>query len=430
LWLLDQLDLVGSAYNVPLAMRLVGELDQEALDRSFTELVRRHESLRTRFGILGGAPYQLIEPPGYFELLRIDLSGISDPQFRERRLCEQMLREQAHHFDLSKGPLFRVLILRLDAREHAVLLTIHHIVMDGWSVGVLLQEFSSLYTAYVTQQPSPLPEPSLQYADFAIWQRRWLKGDILEEHTRYWHERLRGAPLQLRIPTDRPRPAIATFQGAELRFVLPMTLCEQLTEFARHEGATLFMVILATFQLLLSRYSGQQDIVVGSPIAGRTQRNTEGLIGFFVNTLILRTDLSGNPNFRQLLARVRDVTLGAYAHQDLPFEKLVMDLRPERNLTRQPIFQVMLALQNYPKDELTLPGLQWSQISYTYVTSKFDLVLHLFEHSDALLGETDGLRCVFEYSTDLFDQETIRRMSVHFRTLLDLVSDNPNILIG
>ena len=380
LWLLDQLGLVGAAYNQPLLLRLSGELVEEALERSFAELVRRHESLRTRFGIQDGVPHQLIDQPRFFELHRADLSHVADLEQREQQLREWMQREQLYRFDLFQGPLLRAVLVRLGVHEHALLLTIHHIVEDGWSLGVLARELSTLYAAYVRGQPSPLPELPVQYADYAIWQRQWLTGEVLQEQLQYWREQLLGAPPQLQLPTDRPRPAVESFKGAELKFELPATLSAALKELGRREGATLFMVSLAAYQILLSRWSGQQDIVVGSPIAGRRNREIEGLIGFFVNMLVLRTDVSAELTFRQLLERVKQVTLGAYAHQDLPFEALVKELRPDRNLARQPVFQVVLALENYPDERLELPGLTWTWTDVERVTTHFDLTLYLSEH--------------------------------------------------
>jgi amino acid adenylation domain-containing protein len=325
---------------------------------------------------------------------------------------QRLSSEEAQRpFDLARGPLLRASLLKLAPQEHVLLLTVHHIVSDGWSLGVLNRELGALYGAYSQGRPSPLPELPVQYADYAIWQRQWLQGKVLQNQLQYWSERLSGAPPQLQLPTDRPRPAVASFKGAVLGFELPAALCGALEELARQEGATLFMVVLAAYQVLLSRYSGEQDVVVGSPIAGRTHAQTEGLIGFFVNMLTLRTDLSGNPNFRQLVGRVKEVTLGAYAHQDLPFEKLVMELRPERNLTRQPIFQVALALRNFPQEQLELAGLTWTQIYPEHVTALFDLTLHLLE-------VPDGLHGIFEYTTDLFDRGTIERMATCFEVLL------------
>ena len=422
LWFVDQLGLAGGAYNVPMALRLEGDLNVEALERSFVELVRRHESLRTRFGVQDGVPHQLIDQPGPFELRRADLSHVADREQREQQLREWMQREQLHRFDLGRDPLLCVVLISLGARAYALLLTMHHIASDGWSLGVLARELSTLYAAYIRGQPSPLPELPVQYADYAIWQRQWLTEEVLQEQLKYWKEHLLGAPPQLQLPTDRPRPALESFKGAMLKFELPATLSAALKELGRGEGATQFMVALAAYQILLSRWSGQQDIVVGSPIAGRRNREIEELIGFFINTLVLRTDVSAELTFRQLLERVKQVTLGAYAHQDLPFEVLVKELRPDRNLARQPIFQVMLALQNYPEQRLELPGLTWTWTDVEGATTHFDLTLHLYEASDGLSG-------MFQYATDLFDAGTIERMARHFRSLLEGIVANPDCLV-
>ena len=419
LWLLDRMGLVGTAYNFPLAIRLLGQLDEGALQRSFSELIRRHESLRTYFGEKDGVPHQLIEPPGPFELLREDLGDVVDSGQRELEIRHRIRRERLHRFNLSKGPLFRVVLVRMTSREHALLLTMHHIVSDGWSLGVLMDELSALYGAYASGHASPLSELPLQYADFAIWQRQWLQDTLLQEQLQYWRKRLLGTPPQLELPTDRPRPAIESFKGAALTFEVPAKLSDTLKQLGRKEGATLFMVLLAAYQLLLSRWSGQHDIVVGSPIAGRRNRQVEGLIGFFVNTLVLRTDISEPLNFREFLQRVKEMTLGAYAHQDLPFEALVADLRPERNLTRQPIFQVMITFENFPEPRRELPGLTWTWTAAETATTHFDLTLYLSESSGGLLG-------TFEYATDLFDAATIERMASNFRTLLDGIVADPD----
>jgi amino acid adenylation domain-containing protein len=417
LWFLDQLGLVGPAYNATMALRLEGKLNLGALERSFGELIRRHESLRTHFESIAGSPVQVVTPRGSFALEVRDISGAErDQALQVQRLTSQ---EAQRPFDLARGPLLRASLLKLSQHEHVLLLATHHIVSDGWSLGVLNRELGALYSAYARDQPSPLSELPVQYADYAIWQRQWLQGEVLENQLQYWSEQLTGAPPQLQLPTDRPRPAVASFKGALLSFDLPAVLRLALEKLARDGGATLFMVVLAAFQVLLSRYSGEHDVVVGSVVAGRTHAQTEGLIGLFVNTLILRTELSGNLSFRQLLGRVKEVTLGAYAHQGLPFEKLVIELRPERNLTRQPIFQVALALQNFPHEQLELVGLTWTPIDIEQITALFDLSLYLFESSDGLGG-------LFEYATDLFNRETIERMAGHFRTLLEGIVAEPD----
>jgi amino acid adenylation domain-containing protein/thioester reductase-like protein len=421
LWFLDQLGL-ATVYNMPMALRLEGKLNVVALERSLAELVRRHESLRTRFELIGGNPVQIVEPASdRFVLQSQDLSTLD--QESRRLQVERLSSDEAQRpFDLVKGPLLRIALLKLALQEHVLLLTMHHIVSDGWSHAVLNRELGALYDAYSRGQSSPLPELEIQYADFAIWQRRQLKGPVLQEQLRYWKDRLRGAPPQLHLPTDRPRPAMESFNGALCKFKLPAVLTEELKELAYRDGATLFMVALAAYQILLSRWSGQEDLVVGSSIAGRTHAQTEGLIGFFVNMLALRTDLSGNPAFRQFLRRVKDVTLGAYAHQELPFEELVKELRPERSLSRQSLIQVTLVFRNFPEERLELAGLTWTQINTEHTTTRFDLTLHLYEMPDGLHGQ-------FEYATDLFDAATIERMAGQFRTLLEGIVADPECAI-
>ena len=408
LWFLEQLG-VGSAYNMPAALRLEGVLDIAALERSLGDVVRRHESLRTRFEVVDGQGFQVIDEPGGFRLDVVDLSGLEDEQRQAQ--ARRLAREDAERpFDLAAGQLFRAGLLRLGPREHVALVNMHHIVSDGWSLGVLIREIGALYSGYVAGRASPLPELPVQYADYAIWQRGWLTGEALDRQVGYWKEQLAGAPAALELPSDRPRPAVQSFRGADHSFELSRELSSALLALARQEGATLYMVLLAAFSVLLGRYSGQKDIVVGSPIAAR-RHELEGLIGFFVNALVLRTDLSGDPTFRGLLQRVKETALGAYAHQDLPFEKLVEELHPARDLSRQPLFQVLLDLQNVPQETLDLPGLQLSQLGSEQVTTKFDLSLFIHETASGLQGSV-------EYATDLFDRGTIERLVAHFETLL------------
>lgn len=421
LWFLDQLGLVGPAYNMPFALGLQGELNILALELSFAELIRRHESLRTRFAVVAGSPVQTIEPPGAFSLRLRDISEL--PEQEKAQMWQRLSQEEAQRpFDLRYGPLLRASLLRLAPEDHVLLLTIHHIAADGWSLGILNRELGILYGAFARGASSPLPDLPVQYADYALWQRNWLTGSLLATQLQYWRDQLSGAPMQLSLPTDRSRPSVASFKGGLVVFELPPALCQSLEQLARAEQATLFMVILAAFKILLARYSGQSDVVVGSASAGRIHAQTENLIGFFVNTLALRTDLSGNPSFQALLKRVKEIMLGAYAHQDLPFEKLVKELHPERNLTRQPVFQVALALQNVPQEALELPGLKWTRLHVEQGTALFDLTLQLF-------GERGGLRGEFEYTTDLFERATVERMVRQFRNLLEQISGDPSAAI-
>src|SRR5215213_7250140 len=415
LWFIQQMEPESTAYNILSAVRLHGRLDLDALGRTFDELVRRHEVLRTRFEMVGDEPTQIICPARPLALGTIDLTGAAQGA-REAEVQRLAQQEVGEPFDLSTGPLLRARLLRLSEEEHVILLTMHHIISDGWSVGVLIKEVAALYEAYGVGGESPLEEVSIQYADFAVWQREYLSGETLERQLSYWREQLAGAPAVLELPTDRPRPPVQSYRGAHETFALGGRLSERLRELSRAEGATLFMV-------LLSRYTGQPDIVVGSPIAGRTQVETEDIIGFFVNALALRTDLSGRPTFRELLRRVRETCLGAYAHQEVPFEKLVEELQPERSLSHSPVFQVIFALQNVPAETLELPGLKLSTIEGESGTAKFDLILHMSE-SDAAVEGTLG------YSTDLFDAATVRRMLAHYANLLESIVGNPDARVS
>jgi hypothetical protein len=367
LWFLDRLFPGNPFYNVSAALRLTGSLNKTALEQTFNEIVRRHEALRTTFRMLEGQLVQVIAPVETYPTLREPLrgTGTASPNRRNvstllaiidlrflsaaekeaetRRLATQ---ERSRPFDLSSEPLLRVMLLQLDSSEHVLLLNLHHIICDGWSIGVLIRELGSLYTAFSNNQPSPLPELPIQYADFADWQREWLQGEVLETQLAYWKQQLDNIPL-LNLPTNRPRPATPTYRGATQFLELPKNLSEKLEALSQREGVTLFMTLLAAFQTLLYRYTQQSDIVVGSAIANRNRYEIEGLIGFFVNSLVLRTNLSGNPTFLELLDRVREVALGAYAHQDLPFEKLVEELHPERNLSHHPLFKLRSASKTH-----------------------------------------------------------------------------------
>ena len=343
LWFLDQYEPNSSVYNIPSALRLKGSLDIAALEQSLNEIVRRHESLRTTFAAVDGEPLQLIAPALRMSVPITDLThhSASDREHEAQRLATEQAREP---FDLSQGPLLRVLLLCLGQDDHVLVLSMHHIVSDGWSRGVFYHELSMLYQAYTQGNPSPLSELPIQYADFAVWQRQWLQGEVLEDQLSYWKKQLAGAPALLQLPTDRPRPAVQSYRGAVQSIELSQELTQGLQALSARQGVTLFMTLLAVFQTLLYRYTGQNDIVVGSPIANRNRAEIEGLIGFFVNTLVLRTDLSGNPTFKELLTRVRETALGAYTHQDLPFEKLVEELHPQRSLSRSPLVQVLFNL--------------------------------------------------------------------------------------
>ncbi|MBD1900681.1 amino acid adenylation domain-containing protein [Trichocoleus sp. DQ-A3] len=416
LWFLDQLFPGNTFYNVATALRLKGSLNAWALEETFNEIVRRHEALRTTFRMLDGQPVQVIAPSLTIPLPLIDLRHLSATE-REAETRRLATEERSRPFDLSQDSLLRVMLLQLDSSEHVLLLNLHHIISDGWSIGVLIRELGTLYTAFGNNERSPLPELPIQYADFADWQREWLQGEVLETQLAYWKQQLNNLP-SLNLPTDKPRPAAPTYQGATQFLELPKSLSEELEALSQRQGVTLFMTLLAAFQTLLYRYTQQEDIVVGSPIANRNRREIEGLIGFFVNSLVLRTNLSGNPTFLELLSRVREVALGAYAHQDLPFEKLVEELHPERNLSQHPLFQVAFSLQNTPIEALELPGLTLSHLDFDNPSAKFDLEFHLWESPEAIKGQVI-------YSTDLFDDATITRMLGHFQTLLEGIVANP-----
>jgi acyl carrier protein len=422
LWFLDQLVPDSALYNVPAPLRLEGTLDTAALEHSLTELVRRHEVLRTSFPSEAGQPLQVIAPPAPLPLERVDLSALSadEREAEARRLIEAECRKP---FSLARGPLLRALLLKLADTEHVLVLNLHHIVSDGWSMGVLVREVVALYEAFCQGRPSPLPELPVQYADFAAWQRQWLQGEALEAQFSYWRQQLAGAPQVLELPTDRPRPAMQSYRGATLWRLMPAALGQALQAFCQREGVTSFMALLAGFQSLLSRYSGQTDIVVGTDIAGRTHADTEGLIGFFVNQLVMRGDLSGDPSFRELLGRARQASLGAYAHQDIPFEELVRVLNPERSLAHAPIFQVKLVLQNTPAIELKLPGLAFRGVESNTGAAKFDITLSVDE-------TPEGLACVCDYSTDLFDAGTMARMLEHLQVLLEAAVANPDMRLS
>ncbi|HEX2187823.1 MAG TPA: condensation domain-containing protein, partial [Longimicrobiaceae bacterium] len=411
LWFLDRLEPESDFYNVPMALRLRGALDAHGLEAALGEVVRRHEALRTTFPERDGAPVQEIAPFGGFSLPVEDLSGLGEAE-RETEVRRRVSEDATRPFDLSAGPLFRLKLLRLGTEEHVLLACMHHIVCDEWSVGVLLRELSALYAAHREGGRSPLPELAVQYADFAVWQRQVLQGEALERQMAYWRERLAGAPAQLELPTDRPRPAVQTYRGAHEQIDLPGELLDRLRAVGRSEGATLFMTLLGAFQVLLSRYAATDDVVVGSPIAGRTRREVEELIGFFLNTLVLRTDLGGDPGFRGVLRRVRGVTLGAYEHQEVPFERLVEELQPQRSLSHAPLFQVMFVLKGAEALEGGLPGVEMEGLGAENGTSKFDLTLSMAAHAD-------GLSAGLEYNTELFERGTIRRMLEHLERVLE-----------
>jgi len=418
LWFLHQWEPTSPFYNSPIALRLEGRLEVPVLRRTLHEIVGRHEALRTTFVNLEGAPAQRIQARLRVALPVVDLSALAEDD-RERAVRSLAGQEARRPFDLSVGPLLRVTLLRLGAEQHVTLFTMHHIVSDGWSMSVLVKEVAALYPAFSEGRPSPLTELPIQYADYAVWQREYLQGEVLERQLDYWRKQMAGAPALLNLPTDRPRPHVQTYRGASYQFELEAELAAELRALSRREGVTLFMTLLAAFQVMLSRYAGQEEVVVGTAIANRLRRETEDLIGFFVNTLVLRTDFSGEPRFTELLRRVREVCLGAYAHQQVPFERLVEELRPERSLSHSPLFQVALGLNNAPRVELQLPGLQLSAVAVGDEEARFDLTLWVAEDAEELHG-------TWTYRTELFDAETIKRMTTHWETLLRSIVASPD----
>ncbi|HKS08829.1 MAG TPA: amino acid adenylation domain-containing protein [Pyrinomonadaceae bacterium] len=409
LWFIDKLSSGNTVYNIQVAVRLLGQLDRGALEKALNEILRRHEVLRTSLAVKDGVPIQIVAPEYSIALPLTNLSGST---------LESVCAEEGRYsFDLERLPLVRFRLLRLAENKHVLLLTMHHIISDGWSLGVITQELASLYRAFASDKESPLSELPVQYADFAHWQREWLTGEVLENQIAYWKKQL-GQIANLELPTDRPRPSVQSFRGARRFFTLPADLAESLGSFSRREGVTLYMLMLAGFKVLLNRYSNQDDIVVGTDIANRNRSEIEPLIGFFANQLVLRTSLAGNPTFRELLGRVREVTLGAYAHQDMPFEKIVEELAPERDLGRNPLFQVMFIFQNNPMPALEIGDLTIEPIEMTEATTAFDITLALNQTPN---GEIRGS---VRYSTDLFDSSRIDRMTGHYETLLrSIVTD-------
>ena len=465
LWFLDQLEGGSAAYNQLFAVRLSGSLNVTVLEQAIAQIVRRHEVLRTSFKSVDGQPVQVIAPDANFTLSAIDLLHLPEgEQWAEVR--QLAIGESQRPFNLAQGSLLRVALLQLGVSEHVLLFTIHHMVSDAWSSGIVIRELAAIYEDFSKDESrgclqslsfkepqrhrelrggkergemsgvfgfdrclqvgssfghatlTRLPELSIQYADFAHWQRQRLRGEVFEEQLAYWKRQLGGTLPVLELPSDRPRPAIQTFRGATTTLKLGADLTQRLNKLSQQEGATLFMTLLASFQALLYRYTNQEDICVGTTVANRHSRELEALIGFFVNTLVLRTDLSGNPSFRELLGRVRHVAWEAYDRQDLPFDLLVAQLQPERNLSHTPLFQVMFVLENAPMDAVELPGLSFSLLDMPIATAKFDLTLSMRQTEQGLIGK-------FEYNTDLFDAATITRMAGHFETLLSAIAANP-----
>lgn len=417
LWFLQQLNPSSSAYNIHFGVRLTGRLDVAALEHTLGEIVRRHEVLRTVFAVVDGTPVQLIAAEQAQRINVVDLSRLAEEE-SEREAHRLAREDERRPFDLTRGPMLRANLLRINETEHVLLVTMHHIISDSWSMGIWVREVAALYEAHATGREAPLEELPIQYADYAIWQREWLRGGVSERQLEYWKSRLANAPALLELPTDRPRPAVQSFRGALKSFGVGQQLTAALNALGRREGATLYMTLLAAFQCLLYRYSGQDDIVVGTPVAGRNRIETENLVGFFINTLALRTSLSGDPTFCELLGRVRDAALGAYTHQDVPFERLVEELQPERSRSHTPLFQVWFVLQNAPMGTLELANLTLRPLETAVETAQFDLTLSMVEVDSEMRGE-------LTYSTALFDCDTIDEMLRQFLKLLETVAAHP-----
>jgi amino acid adenylation domain-containing protein/non-ribosomal peptide synthase protein (TIGR01720 family) len=418
LWFLNQLEPDNPVYNIPVAINLTGCLNIPALQQSFSEVLRRHESLRTSFSVIDTQAVQVVAPPMPFDLPLSDLSDLEHPE--DEQVIQAIANEEgARPFDLGQPPLLRGRLLRLAQEKHVLLVTMHHIVSDGWSMGILIREVGALYTAFSQGKASTLPELPIQYADYSVWQREQLQGELLNEELQYWRRQLSGAPPVLELPADHVRPAVQRYRGGAVKLKIDAETAQALKDLSRREGVTLFMLLLAAFDVLLWRHTGQTEIVVGAPIANRTRTEVEGLIGFFVNTLALRASLKGNPTFIELVRQIREVCLGAYAHQAAPFEKLLEELEPERNLSHTPLFQVMLVLQNAPHEILELPGLKLSSVEIDNQTAKFDLTLSTWETEQGIDGR-------LEYNRDLFDQSSIDRIVEHFQVLLSSILRNPD----
>ncbi|HKH48538.1 MAG TPA: amino acid adenylation domain-containing protein, partial [Thermoanaerobaculia bacterium] len=421
LWLLDQIEPGSAAYNVPSAVRLSGDLDSGLLAAVFAALVRRHEVLRTTFAAGPDGPVQVIAPASALDLPLVDLADLPAAE-REVRARDLARAEARRPFDLQRGPLLRLTLLRLEEREHLLLMTFHHVVSDGWSWGVLLRDVAALYAAFSQGRPSPLPDLPVQYADFAVWQRGWLQGETLERQLAWWTRQLAGAPRVLELPADRPRPVLPSRRGGVRRTVLSAALSAAVSGLCRRQGVTPFMALLAAWSLLLGRHAGQEEVLVGSPVAGRNRREIEGLIGLFINTLVLRTDLTGGPGFTGLLGRVREMAIDAFSHQDLPFERLVEDLAADRDLRRAPVFQVLFILQNAPLGALELPGLTLRLVPVDWDAAKFDLTLNLEETAGRFSGW-------LEYDADLFDAATAERLLARYERLLAAAVEAPEASI-
>ncbi|NEQ78176.1 MAG: amino acid adenylation domain-containing protein, partial [Okeania sp. SIO2C9] len=420
LWFIEKMALSSNAYNMPLVLHLVGQLDYIALQKSLNQIIARHETLRTTFSEINGTPVQIIKPSFELELPKKDLSGLT-PSQQTSKLQQLLQQENEQIFNLEVDPPIRAQLFQLGTTEHILQITLHHIASDGWSLTVLPKELSAIYTAILENQPSSLPELPIQYADFAVWQKNYLQGETLQTQLNYWKQKLQDLP-QLQLPKDHPRPPVETFNGAGIPINIPAAVTSKVKELTQKQGTTLFMTLLAVFKVLMSRYSGQESIAVGSPIANRNRSEIEGLIGFFVNSLVMYTDLGGDPSFTEVLNRVKQTTLEAYTHQDIPFEKLVEQLQPERALSQNPLFQVVFAVQQEEilKPSFRLPNLEvgWYEGAGVEMTVRMDLELHLWPVGEEIKG-------FCAYNRDLFEAETIQRILLHYQNLLSALVETP-----
>ncbi|MFC7519087.1 condensation domain-containing protein, partial [Herbaspirillum sp. GCM10030257] len=420
LWFLSQMEGVSQAYHIPLGLRMQGTLDRNALQQALDRIVARHEALRTTFVLEHGQPVQRIAADTGFVLQKHDLRNENDA---ETALSELAEAEAAAPFDLATGPLVRGRLIRMADDEHVLLVTMHHIVSDGWSQGVLINEFSALYNAFSNGKEDPLSPLSIQYADYAVWQRRWIDGEVLQAQAAYWQQTLAGAPALLELPTDRPRPAVQDYAGDVVGLELDAELTAGLKALSRRHGTTLFMTVLAGWAAVLSRLSGQDEVVIGTPMAGRLRAEVEPLMGLFLNTLALRIDLSGQRAVGKLLQHVKQQALAAQQHQDLPFEQVVELVKPERSLAHSPLFQVMFAWQNNDAGRLELPGIDCMPYGAQGSTAKFDLTLNLGEDGDVVAG---GL----EYATALFERASVERMLGYLQRALTAMVDNDSLQVA
>jgi acyl carrier protein len=430
LWFLQKLDKESMAYFVPRAIRIFGKLEIALLERTFTELISRHEILRTVFPTRGGRPVQHILEPYPFKIPVVDFSGLNDDT-QSREMFQWISQEGQRPFDLEKGPLLRVSVLKLKKEEHIVVLTEHHLIHDGWTQGLLLREFIAVFTAYLEGKPSPLPELPIQYADFACWQRDYLQGDVLESHLDYWRKKLSGLAPLLELPSDRPRPTKISGRGGMKVSIIPSPLTAALKKFNKEESVTLFMTMLAVFKVFLYRYTGVEDLCVGTGAANRRLKEMEGMLGMVINTLALRTRVSGELSFRECLQRVKETCLEAYEHEDTPFDKVVEVLRPDRSLGYTPVFQVLFGFMDTPTENLELPGLELILEETHNRSSKFDLNIVVVPPVEQSIEEGDGEILVeWEYNSDLFDEDTIDDMSSHYKQLLEETTNNPVLPIS